>query len=84
MIFHIKGTVVTILDRGFLLQTGAGDAIAVSTQTAGCDLGLKPGDAVEVLGGPAGPSTFASATACKVLPAGQRIAIPVNLGPPPT
>lgn len=78
MIFHIKGTVVGVLDRGFLLHTGGGEPITVTTQTAGCDLGLNPGDAVEALGGPVGQSTFASSTAFKVLPSGKSIEIPVN------
>lgn len=78
MICHIKGTIVGLLDRPFLLYTGGGEPITVTTQTAGCDLGLSPGDAVEVLGGPVGRSTFASSTAFNVLPSGKSIEIPVN------
>jgi hypothetical protein len=79
MIYQIKGTVVGLLDRGFLLHTGGGEPVTVTTQTAGCDLGLSPGDAVEVLGGPVGRSTFASSTAFKVLPSGKSIEIPVSM-----
>jgi len=79
MIFQIKGTVVGLLDRGFLLQTGGGEPITVTTQTAGCDLGLRPGDVVEVLGGPVGRSTFANSPAFKVLRSGRLIEIPVNM-----
>lgn len=83
MIYHIKGTVAGLLDRGFLLHTGSDEPITVTTQTAGRDLGLSLGDVVEVLGGPAGRSVFASSTAFKVLPSGQSIEIPVNTWRPP-
>jgi hypothetical protein len=83
MIFQIKGTVMGLLDRGFLLQTGGGEPITVTTQTAGCDLGLNPGDVVKVLGGPVGRSTFASSTAFKVLRSGRLIEIPINMWRPP-
>jgi hypothetical protein len=83
MIFRITGTVVGLLDRGFLLHTGDGEPITVTTQTAGCDLGLNAGDTVEVLGGPAGRATFASSTAFKVLPSGRSIEVPVNAWRPP-
>ncbi|HUL52306.1 MAG TPA: hypothetical protein VLT83_02735 [Opitutaceae bacterium] len=82
MIFHIQGTVSRVLDRGFELQT-TGGLTTVTTQTAGADLGLRPGDAVEVLGGPDGRAHFASSAAFKILPAGRRIEIPVNAWRPP-
>ena len=68
---------VRLLDRGFVLQAADG-LITVTTQTAGCDLGVSPGDAVEVLGGPDGRSAFASSSAFRVLASGDRIEIPVN------
>lgn len=78
MICCIKGKVAGLIDHGFLLETGADQTVVVTTQTAGCELGLTVGDRVEVLGGPVGQGTFASSAAYKQRAPGEMIEVPVN------
>lgn len=78
--FATHGTVVGILDSGFLLDAGGPEPLRVATQTRGRDLGLRPGDEVHVLGGPGGEGVFASSSASKSILWGRHsIRVPVSL-----
>lgn len=73
----LEGTVVGLLDHGFLVDAGGAAPTRVATQTEGSKLGLRPGDRVSVFGGYGGGDVFASSRATKLW-LGFSLAVPVN------
>jgi hypothetical protein len=80
MISALEGTVVALMDHGFLLAVGDGQPVAISTRAPSAEIDLRPGDEVRVLGG-LHQGVFASSTASKRLPSGEWLAVEINETP---
>lgn len=73
-----SGTVIEIQDHGFVIDKGKFGTTVVATQTRGCDLGLRKGDYVSVMGGYGGGDVFLSSSATKELFGRFTVNVPVN------